>query len=136
MRKLFLPLLFFVAILPIFSLQVAYGTPASTTDCVRDKNDNCVGLKPGQVTIKPTDVNNLQQISADDIIKNTLNGVYAVTAVIAVIVIVAAGLLFITSDGDPAKTSRAKNAIIYASVGLVIVGSAFIITGVIQKIGS
>lgn len=137
MRKLFLSTLFFVVILPIFSFQVAYGTTANTTNCVIDQDTKkCIELKPGQVTIKAGDVKGLQQVSADNLIKNTLNAVYATAAVIAVIVIVAAGIMYIISDGDPGKTSIAKNAIIYACVGLVIVGSAFIITGIVQRIGS
>lgn len=78
----------------------------------------------------------LNNKSGDNILVGILNTVYSVASVVAVIVIIAAGLIYITSDGDPQKTERARKAIIYASAGLVIIGSAFIITGIIQYIGA
>lgn len=39
---------------------------------------------------------------------------------IAIIVIVIAGLRYVTSSGDPQTASKAKNTIIYAIVGLVV----------------
>jgi hypothetical protein len=53
----------------------------------------------------------------------------------AVIVMVAAGITYISSQGDPEKTKKAKNAILYAVAGLVIIvlGQA-IINFVIGKV--
>lgn len=133
--KLSLLLVFVTMTSLLFGSSFVAG--ADTTKCVIDKDTKeCIELKPGQVTIERTDVKGLQDVSADKLIKNTLNAVYATAAVVAVIVIVAAGIMYIVSDGDPGKTSIAKNAIIYSAVGLVIVGSAFIITGIVQRIGS
>ena len=70
-----------------------------------------------------------------ELLGKILNAVYTILGVIAVIVIVAAGIIYITSEGESQKTKMAKDAILYAAVGLVIVGSAFIITGVVQNIG-
>lgn len=78
----------------------------------------------------------LEKNTGEGIIGGILNAVYALSATIAVIVIIAAGIMYITSDGDATKTARAKTAIIYSAVGLVIIGSAFIITGIIQNIGA
>lgn len=41
--------------------------------------------------------------------------------VAAVIVIILAGLTYVTSGGDPAKTETAKKTILYALVGLVVI---------------
>ena len=41
------------------------------------------------------------------------------------IVIILAGIQFILSQGDPSKSSKAKNAIIYAAVGLAVCALAF-----------
>lgn len=66
--------------------------------------------------------------SADAALKGVLNGVYFWAAAIAVIIIVVAGFLYTTSNGDPAQVTKAKNAILGAVIGLVIVIFAFGIT--------
>lgn len=46
---------------------------------------------------------------------------------IAVIVIIIGGILYVVSTGEPAKTKRAKDTILYAAVGLVIALLAYAI---------
>ena len=61
--------------------------------------------------------------SGDDIasiIGNVINLLLFVAGAIATLVIVIGGIRYITSDGDPAATNKAKNTIIYALVGLVV----------------
>ena len=67
------------------------------------------------------------------LIANVLNPVYFWAAVIAVIVIVVAGFMYTTSGGDPSKVTRAKNAILGAVIGLVVVLCAFSITWIVQQ---
>lgn len=50
-----------------------------------------------------------------------LNIIFAIIGSIAVLVIVIAGVQFIISNGEPAKIATARNSILYAIVGLVIV---------------
>lgn len=90
---------------------------------------------PNKLSVDEGEVGILKADSGT-IVTNTLNAVYGISAVIAVIAIIAAGIMYTISDGDPGKISTAKNAIIYATVGLVIIGSAFIITGIVQRIGT
>lgn len=66
-------------------------------------------------------------------IKSIMGVVYMVAAVIAVIVIIIAGILYATSSGDSAKIARAKNAILYSIIGLVVVIIASAITNLIIK---
>lgn len=55
-------------------------------------------------------------------------------AAVAVLIIVIAGLKFITAQGDPQGTTRARETIIYALVGLAIaVLAEVIVTFVIGK---
>ena len=54
-----------------------------------------------------------------------------VAGIIAVIVVIIAGINYSLSSGDPSKTASAKNAILYAVIGLVITASAIAITGYI-----
>ncbi len=96
----------------------------------------CVKTKPIKLTPEDTERAGLKPKSANSIVAQTLNGVYGLVAIIAIITIVLAGIRFMTADGDSAKMIAARKTIYYAIVGLAIVGSAFIITGVIQGAGT
>jgi len=67
-------------------------------------------------------------ISANDLLTNALNTVYFLAAIVAVIVIIVAGLAYSTSGGDSGKVTKAKNQILFAVIGLVVVLAAFAIT--------
>lgn len=56
-----------------------------------------------------------------NLIKTGINILSIVAGVIAVVMIMIAGLKFITSQGDPGKISSARSAALYAIIGLVIV---------------
>ena|SRR5664279_765538 len=58
-----------------------------------------------------------------------------IVGVVAVIMIIFGGLKFITSNGEANNISAAKNTIVYALVGLVIVAMAqFIVKFVLEKL--
>lgn len=63
----------------------------------------------------------------NSIIAKGLNLFSAIIGVIAVVMIMIAGIKYITSEGDSAKTAAAKNTVLYAAVGLVVVALAQII---------
>lgn len=72
------------------------------------------------------DISNLPQTKADgDTLKTILNIFLAISGAIAVLVVVLSGVRFITSKGSPAEISKARNGIIYAAIGLVVIMSAF-----------
>ena len=73
----------------------------------------------------------------EDVIISIINGILGLLAVVAVIVIVYAGVQYMTSTGDPAKTKKAKDTILYATIGLIICAIAativnFVITTIIN----
>lgn len=68
---------------------------------------------------------------AEAVLEEILRVVYLIAGFIAVIVIVVSGIFYTTSAGDPAKTKRAKDALLYAVIGLAVVGFAFAITSFI-----
>jgi cytochrome bd-type quinol oxidase subunit 2 len=86
--------------------------------------------------IDPTKVG-VPTVNADgNAIQNLLNVVYFWAGLVAVLVIVIAGYYFVTSRGDANQVSRARNAVISASIGLVIVLLAFTITQfILGKVG-
>jgi hypothetical protein len=65
--------------------------------------------------------------SVNDIIADAINIFSLVVGVIAVIMIIVGGVKYITSGGDAGNVTGAKNTILYAVVGLVIVALAQII---------
>lgn len=62
------------------------------------------------------------------LLQNILNPVYFWAGAIAVIVIIIGGFMYVTSSGDASRVTRAKNAIIAACLGLIIILTAFVIT--------
>ena len=62
---------------------------------------------------------------------NILNFAYVVAGVLAVIFLIVAGIQYVTSNGDPAKASKALRMIIYSLAGLAIVVAAAAITNFI-----
>ena len=68
------------------------------------------------------------------IIRNVINILSVIVGVVAVIMIIFGGLKYITSGGDSSNVSSAKNTIIYAIIGLIIVALAqFIVRFVLDK---
>jgi hypothetical protein len=63
----------------------------------------------------------------NDLIGNAIRIFQIVVGLISVFMIILGGLKYITSGGDSGKVGEAKNAILYAIIGLVIVGVAEII---------
>ena len=67
------------------------------------------------------------EADAENVVKNVLNTVFVWTGIIAVIVIIIGGILYIIAQGDPGKITRAKNTILYAVIGLIVSLLAFAI---------
>lgn len=67
----------------------------------------------------------------DNTIKNGVNLISLFVGVIAVIMIIVSGLKYITSGGEADKVKGAKNTIVYAIIGLVIVAFAQLIVRVV-----
>ena len=71
----------------------------------------------------------LPRVSGDEAqLGSIMNVVYFWAGLIAVIVLIIGGFLYVSSTGEPAKTKRAKDTILYAVIGLVIVLFAFTLT--------
>jgi cytochrome bd-type quinol oxidase subunit 2 len=71
----------------------------------------------------------------DGFITDIVNIFSVIVGVVAVIMIIVGGFRYITSGGDSNNISSAKNTIIYAIIGLVIVALAqFIVQFVLNKV--
>lgn len=65
--------------------------------------------------------------TVNSILEDVINIFSLVVGIVAVIMIIVGGLKYITSGGDSGNVTGAKNTILYAVVGLVIVALAQII---------
>jgi hypothetical protein len=65
--------------------------------------------------------------SLNKLVTNIINILSVIVGVVAVIMIIIGGFKYITSGGDSNNTASAKNTIIYAIVGLIIVALAQVI---------
>jgi len=96
---------------------------------------------------KNADPNNLPQIckaqppgdpliGPDGVLTKVIGIISLIIGITAVIVIIIAGIRFMTSGGDPQQASGARQAIIYAAIGLVVAASAqLIVAFVLNKVG-
>lgn len=57
-----------------------------------------------------------------------MNTIYLIAGMVAVLVIVIAGYMFVTSNGNADRVRKARFMILGASVGLVVILMAFLIT--------
>ena len=64
-------------------------------------------------------------------VANVLNYVYAIMGLVAVVVIVYNAISYLTSQGDPSKTKKATQGLIFAGIGLGVILLAFFITNVL-----
>jgi len=90
---------------------------------------NILSLFSQAVKISPSDIGLKNPVTnAQTGLNGILSTVYIWAGIIAVLVIIIAGIIYTGSQGDAARVKRAKEAIIGACAGLVIIMMAFIIT--------
>ena len=95
-------------------LKISTGTPGGN-ECKDDGGKNIEG-------------------SVNDLVTQIINIFSVIVGIIAVIMIIIGGLKFITSTGDAGRITSAKQTIIYAVIGLIIVALAqFFVRFVLSK---
>lgn len=112
MKRVFLIL---AAALSLTSLVLVPAQPALAAS----KDDVCagVGIASGGKDCTPTS----GVTSINTVINTGLRLFQVIVGLIAIIMMITAGLRFITSSGDPTKVASARNTILYAAVGIVVV---------------
>lgn len=118
MKKLLLTAL--LALTGVFALQPA-TSHAGLFDAA--KQEACEG---SQITSTTADCTGAST-EADSLIQSIVDILSIIVGIIAVIMIIVSGLRFITSGGDANAVSSARNGVIYAIVGLILVAMAQLI---------
>ena len=129
-RRLFLlPLLLMVGLFVIPSYASAAIDPYSTVCKDSDVQDSAVCQDKSATDPSPI-------YGPNGILTKAANLLAIVGGIIAVVMIMVAGLKMITSSGDSKKFSEARNTIIYAAVGIVVIALARVIIGFILRLVS
>ena len=68
------------------------------------------------------------------IINLIIKGLMGIGFLLAFIYLLLAGISYITSNGEPAKVAAAQKKIIYAIIGMVVIGLSFAILSLIETI--
>ena len=77
----------------------------------------------------------LPRVNENDFFKDAITIFSQVIGAVSVLILVLAGLRYITSLGDPKKTAEAKDAIVYSLIGLAVSLAAYsIVTLVLNRI--
>ncbi len=118
--------LFTVASVPAYAAEDIQGNickgaelslSGSADDC-KKKQNKCTDSKGKEISCEQS-VNNL--------IGTIVNILSIIVGIVAVIMIVYGGFRYITSGGDSGNVTNAKNTILYAIIGLIIVALAQVI---------
>jgi len=84
-------------------------------------------LAAAAVKIKTSDVN-IPHPTAVSVFNGVISGIYFIVGAVAVVIIILSSFTFASGSYDPAKIAKAKNAILYSVIGLIVVIMAFAIT--------
>lgn len=111
------------------------AAPAVANAAVLDQA--CKGAAAASSVCKDKNQTSNPVTGANGILVKAGRIVAIIAAIIAVFVIMAGGVMYITAGGDSGKITTAKNMIIYAAVGLVIIGIAgAIVTLIVNTIST
>lgn len=120
MKKLFLT---FVAVLSLAGFALAPLTPALAATTSEDAVCEGVGAASGGGGCEPT--SGVTDINT--VIRTGLRIFQSIVGLIAVIMMVTAGMRFVTSSGDATKVASARNTLLYGAVGIVVVALSEVI---------
>ena len=127
-QKLKLMLLSFSSLL-FFAAPLAVSGVAHATTTQSDINANLCSGSNIDFTNPPSDCNSTTGTgkTATDLVKQIINIISLLVGAVAVIMLIYGGFRYVTSGGKQESVTAAKNTIIYAIIGLVIVALAQII---------
>lgn len=90
-------------------------------------NGACSSSGASQRSVCQTTTSSNPLIGPGGVINKIVNIISIVGGIAAVIIIIVGGLEYVTSGGDPQRTNTAKNTILFAIIGVVVIALAQII---------
>lgn len=110
---------FFLLVLPVLLIGVTANLSINSAVTAVPATD-IAKVDPGKTGIP--------KIKIEVLVANILNIFYFAIGVVSVIVIIIAGFTMVTSGHNPTSVAKARNAILFASIGIIIVIGAFAMT--------
>ncbi len=109
-----------MTLLSVLVAPVAFGNVVTYAQTAKDEICKGVDLTGSSCTTTsgPT---------VDSVVKLVINVLSLIVGIAAVIMIIIGGFKYITSSGDASNITSAKNTILYAVIGLVVVALAQVI---------
>ena len=131
-KSILLAIVLFFSALALNPAPIGYAQE-SAGDKAPARNLNCDDAQTAEEAIRcganevggNTDTGEAE--SLNDTIEQIVNILTAIVGVIAVIMVIVAGFRYITSGGDANRIKSAKDTLLYAIIGLIIVALAQII---------
>lgn len=114
-----------IIITSVLAMMAPFLMPAVVYAQTAASEAICEGVNDGSGATSCTDTTSGTAVS--NVIKGAIRIFQAIIGIISVFTILLAGMNYITSGGDAGKTKTARERIMYAVIGLVIVGLAEII---------
>ncbi|HSW78882.1 MAG TPA: pilin [Candidatus Babeliales bacterium] len=131
--KLKLKQLFFAAAILVSSLTALSPAMVKAVDCDTNPKDGVIttpeAIQCGACSASSSTPCNAKVAprTITDLAKQVINLISLFAGIVAVVMIIVGGFRYITSAGNPESTKSAKNTILYAAVGLVVIASAQLI---------
>jgi cytochrome bd-type quinol oxidase subunit 2 len=114
-----------ISLMAAAALIVPFAVPASVY--AADLTTSLCAGTGLTLTAEGNCVNEAAETKVNSTISLALNIFSAIVGIIAVVMIIVGGVKYITSQGESANITSAKNTILYALVGLVVVALAQVI---------
>ncbi|TSC75365.1 MAG: hypothetical protein G01um101430_460 [Parcubacteria group bacterium Gr01-1014_30] len=73
-------------------------------------------------------------IDVIEVLENIVDWLFTILLIVSAIAIIVAAFLFVTAAGDPEKTSKARNFVIYALIGVAVAIAARGLVALVRRI--
>lgn len=127
MKKFLAPALGFLAVTGLFVFgltPVAFAQSISTSGLI-DPGDN------------PQNISDATSFGGSfrDALRTIINYFLFFLGIIATVMVIYGGFLYVTSAGDDAQTEKGKNILVYAAIGIIIILISFAIVNALISAG-
>ncbi|HEV2412711.1 MAG TPA: pilin [Candidatus Saccharimonadales bacterium] len=116
-----------VTFLSLFAVSLVPALTTHAADLKNSKNPVQNGVCNGVISSGTNDCQDTTNTGIDSVVKSALTILSFLIGAVSVVMIIIGGFRYIVSGGDSGQLGNAKNTIIYAVVGLIIVLFAQII---------
>lgn len=131
----------FLALFLVLSPAFTFGAQECETYCTQVNAEIQRAQQANQDPVLPAQpkgftclCNPLQAKNFTDLINNIMNFLFGVAIVLAPIMVVFAGFMFLTAGGNPAQFTKARSLLVWTAVGFGVILLAKGLTTVLRKI--